>query len=38
MPHGIKNVIASAAKQSRAASTDDGDKTPWIASSLRFSQ
>jgi hypothetical protein len=26
-----KNVIASAARQSSAASTDDGGKTHWIA-------
>jgi len=33
-----KHVIASAAKQSSAAITEDCGKTLWIAASLRSSQ
>jgi hypothetical protein len=33
--HDEQSVIASAAKQSSAAITDAGGKTPWIAASLR---
>jgi hypothetical protein len=38
MSQDTKDVIASAAKQSSAANANDGGKTLWIATSLRFSQ